>query len=54
VAGEQEEETLFAMISPRAIIPWQVFRGVQVVGKHLMVGKFVENRGCADFKGGAV
>ena len=28
--------------------------GVQVVGKHLMVGKIVENGGCADFKGGGV
>ena len=54
MAGEQEEETLFAMTTPRAIIPWQVFRGVQVVGKHLMVGKIVENQGCSDFKGGGV
>jgi hypothetical protein len=28
VAGGQEGECLLAMTSPRAIIPWQVFRGV--------------------------
>jgi hypothetical protein len=28
VAGGQEGETLFGRTSPRAIIPWQVFRGV--------------------------
>jgi hypothetical protein len=54
VAGGQEEETLFAMTSPRAIIPWQVFRGVQVVGKHVIVGKIVENQGCSGFKVGGV
>ena len=54
MAGGHEGETLFGMTSPRAIIPWQVFRGVQVVGKHLMVGKIVENVGCADFRGRGV
>jgi hypothetical protein len=54
VAGGQEGKSLLAMTSPRAIIPWQVFRGVQDGGKHLMVGKIVENRGSADFRSGGV